>query len=281
MEVVAFVGPSGTGKSHRAIGVAFDNRCDAIIDDGLLIKGTKILAGTSAKNEDNRIQAVKRAIFTDDEHARIMREALAENNIRRLLVIGTSDNMVSKITTRLGLDVPSKTVYINQVANKSEIKRARYARLHDGKHIVPVPSVELKPHFTGYFANLPYNIFSTQRRHKKDADRSIVRPTFSFYGKLLIADTAIEDIIKIIAGKMQGVDKVTGIKVRRRSDNSKGIVIAIEVILCYGVQIFNITKQLQAKIKEKIEYMTAMQVKNVNVSIRSLSIHDTVKRKIV
>ena len=47
MEVVAFVGPSGTGKSHHAIGVAFDNRCDAIIDDGLLIKGTKILAGTS------------------------------------------------------------------------------------------------------------------------------------------------------------------------------------------------------------------------------------------
>ena len=42
MEVVAFVGPSGTGKSHRAIGVAHNNNCDAIIDDGLLIKGTKI-----------------------------------------------------------------------------------------------------------------------------------------------------------------------------------------------------------------------------------------------
>ena len=39
MEVVAFVGPSGTGKSHRAIGVAHNNNCDAIIDDGLLIKG--------------------------------------------------------------------------------------------------------------------------------------------------------------------------------------------------------------------------------------------------
>ena len=63
MEVVAFVGPSGTGKSHRAIGVAHNNNCDAIIDDGLLIKGTKILAGTSAKNETNRIQAVKRGNF--------------------------------------------------------------------------------------------------------------------------------------------------------------------------------------------------------------------------
>ena len=160
MEVVAFVGPSGTGKSHHAIGVAFDNRCDAIIDDGLLIKGTKILAGTSAKNEDNRIQAVKRAIFTNDDHAQVVREALAVSNIHRLLIIATSDNMINKIVGRLQLPKPVKTVYINEIASKAEIKKARYSRLHDGKHIVPVPTVELKPHFTGYFADLPYNIFS-------------------------------------------------------------------------------------------------------------------------
>ena len=271
VEVIAFVGPSGTGKSHRAIGVAVDNKCDAIIDDGLLIKGTRILAGTSAKNEENRIQAVKRAIFTDDEHARVVREALGKNNIRRLLIIATSDNMINKICKRLNLEGPAKTVYIHQIASKKEIKKARYSRLQEGKHIVPVPSVELKPHFTGYFADLPYNIFSKQRKEKKDADRSIVRPAFSFYGKLLIADTAIESIIEIIANKMLGVDKVTDVRIRRRTD-SKGITISLEVILFYGVQIFTITRQLQAKIKEKVEYMTAMQVKNVNVSIRSLSV---------
>lgn len=273
MEVVAFVYPSGTGKSHRAIGVAFDNRCDAIIDDGLLIKGTKILAGTSAKNEENRIQAVKRAIFTDDEHARAVREALKASGIKRLLIIATSDNMIKKIVSRLEISAPMKTVYISQIATKSEIKKARHSRLHDGKHIVPVPTVELKPHFTGYFADLPYNIFSRQRRQEKEADRSIVRPAFSFYGKLLIADGAIEDIIEIIGAKMDAVSKVTSIKVRRRSDNSKGIVIAVEVILFYGVKIFDVTHQLQAKIKEKVEYMTAMKVKNVNVSIRSLLVN--------
>ena len=180
--------------------------------------------------------------------------------------------MIKKIIGRLDLPEPTKTVYISQIATKQEIKKARYSRLHDGKHIVPVPSVELKPHFTGYFANLPYNIFSKHRKQEKDADRSIVRPAFSFYGKLLIADKAIEDIIMIIGKKMLGVVKITDIKVRRRSDNSKGIVIAIEVVLFYGVQIFEVTKQLQAKVKSKVEYMTAMQVKNVNVSIRSLSV---------
>ena len=272
MEVVAFVGPSGTGKSLHAIGVAFDNRCDAIIDDGLLIKGTKILAGTSAKNEDNRIQAVKRAIFTDEGHAQAVREALVTNNIHRLLIIATSDNMINKIIGRLKLDKPVKTVYINQIASKAEIKKARHARLQEGKHIVPVPTIELKPHFTGYFADLPYNIFSSQRKQEKDADRSIVRPSFSFYGKLLISDSALEDIIKIIGRKLEGVERITSIKVRRRSDNSKGIVISVEVVLYYGVKLFAVTKQFQAKIKEKIEYMTAMKVNNVNVSIRSLAV---------
>ncbi|EJW93849.1 protein containing DUF322, partial [gut metagenome] len=146
------------------------------------------------------------------------------------------------------------------------------------KHIVPVPSVELKPHFTGYFADLPYNIFSKHRRQEKEADRSIVRPAFSFYGKLLIADNAIEDIIKIIGKKSDGVERITDLSVRRRSDNSKGIVIYVEVVLYYGVKIFSVTRQLQAKIKEKVEYMTAMQVKNVNVSIRSLALRKPLQK---
>ena len=238
MEVVAFVGPSGTGKSHRAIGVAHNNNCDAIIDDGLLIKGTKILAGTSAKNETNRIQA---------------------------------DNMIQKIVLRLGLPKPEKTVYIQQIATKQEMKKAKQMRLKDGKHIVPVPTVELKPHFTGYFADLPYNLFSKERKHA-EPDRSIVRPAFSYYGKIFISDYAIQDIINIVAQKMLGIDKVNSIRVRRRSSNTKGIAIAVEVVLFYGVRVFEVTKVFQNKIKEKVEYMTAMQVKSVDVSVRSLSV---------
>ena len=274
MEVVAFVGPSGTGKSHRAIGVAFENKCDAIIDDGLLIKGTKILAGTSAKNEDNRVQAVKRAIFTDLEHARVVREALhnPDNDVQRLLIIATSDKMILKIVAKLEAPKPMRTVYISDIATKEEIKKARYSRLHDGKHIVPVPSVELKPHFTGYFADLPYNIFSKDRKQANVSDRSIVRPAFSFYGKLLVADDAIYDIVRLVADDTEGVAALRHARLRRRSDNSKGLVIRIEVVLYYGEKIQLITKRLQAHIKQKVEYMTAMTVKNVDVSVRSLQV---------
>ena len=144
MEVIAFVGPSGTGKSHHAIGVAFDNKCDAIIDDGLLIKGTKILAGTSAKNEQNRIQAVKRAIFTDKEHAAEVRKALATSGIKRLLIIATSDNMIGKITKKLELDPPVKTVYINEVASKAAVNMAA-ERMAAADTVRIIPAVAAGP----------------------------------------------------------------------------------------------------------------------------------------
>ena len=35
MEVIAFVGSSGTGKSHRALVVAHENNIECIIDDGI------------------------------------------------------------------------------------------------------------------------------------------------------------------------------------------------------------------------------------------------------
>lgn len=272
-EVIAFVGPSGTGKSHRALDVAFANKCNGIIDDGILIQGTKILAGFSAKNEDNRIQAVKRAIFVTDEHAQEVKAALQRSSIRRLLIIGTSDHMIGKICQRLELDMPIKTVYIQQVATKAEIKHAKFSRLQEGKHIVPVPSVELKPHFTGYFADLPYNLFG--KEHKENNERSIVRPNFSFYGKLLIADAVVKDIIMIILSKNTDIYKITDVRVRRRSDNTHGIVILVEVILYYGVEIFEVIKLSQKKIKEKLERMTGMQVKNVNMSVRSLAIRES------
>ena len=272
MEVIAFVGPSGSGKSHRAIGVAHQYHCDAIIDDGLLIQGSKILGGTSAKSEKNRVQAVKRAIFYEDRHASAVREALARSGIRRILIIATSDRMINKITARLVLPDPLKTIYITDIASKQEIKKAHESRLRYGKHIVPVPTVELKQHFSGFFANLPYNIFS-KNKHDRQESRSIVRPAFSYYGAILISDYVIDDIINLIVQRMVGVAKIHYIHVRRRTDN-KGLSVHVEVNLYYGVKVFEVSRLLQKKIKTKVESMTGMHVQRVNISVRSLELQN-------
>lgn len=52
--------------------------------------------------------------------------------------------MVAKIAENLGLPQISKTTYINEVATEEEMKTARHIRETEGKHVIPVPTFELK-----------------------------------------------------------------------------------------------------------------------------------------
>ena len=61
---------------------------------------------------------VKTAVFSDDKHVFDVSEALKENNVERLLILGTSDGMVAKIAKRLGLHGIDETVYIFRVNMK-------------------------------------------------------------------------------------------------------------------------------------------------------------------
>ena len=78
MEIYALVGRRGTGKSHHAQLLAHRYEIAYLLDDGLLIRGNQILAGRSAKRENTRYGAIKRALLHDDEHAGQLREMLHE-----------------------------------------------------------------------------------------------------------------------------------------------------------------------------------------------------------
>ena len=69
IKIVAFVGPSGTGKSHRAQMVAKNKGIEYIIDDAILINQNRLVAGTSAKRASTKIEAVKRALFSAEGQA--------------------------------------------------------------------------------------------------------------------------------------------------------------------------------------------------------------------
>ena len=76
--IIAFVGQSGTGKSTRAIAVARQNSIDYLIDDGLLINGGRIVAGTSAKKAPSKMESVRQALFVDPTRSQVMRRAIVE-----------------------------------------------------------------------------------------------------------------------------------------------------------------------------------------------------------
>lgn len=273
MEVVAFVGSSGTGKSHRALIIAHEHGIDTIIDDGLLIKDNKIIAGYSAKKEPSKIRAVKRAIFMDEKHADEVHQALEAVNPERILILGTSVNMVEKIVATLQLPQISKIIRIEEVATKAEIAKARESRMKEGKHIIPVPTIELKPHFKGYLID-PLQIFFKKSQHKQRrvGEKSIIRPIFSYYGNLSIADAAIAAIVDYVATSDLSITRSGQIIIKNSHDREKGISISMDVTVRYGKAIWEVVHNAQARIKEAVEYMTGMTVNEVNIEVKRLSV---------
>ncbi|MBP9484568.1 MAG: Asp23/Gls24 family envelope stress response protein [Negativicutes bacterium] len=269
MEVIALIGSSGTGKSHRATMVAEENQAEAIIDDGLLIIRGKIIAGTSAKREDSRIKAVKRAIFVDENHAKQIKIGLKEEQVQRLLILGTSKRMIERITEVLDIPPVSRWITITDIASEEEINKAQHLRNREGKHIVPVPAIELKPHFSGYLIDSLQVLFRRKFRHM--TDKSIVRPKFSYYGKLVIGDGAIEQLARYVAEKESGVVKASVSQISNHENPiEKTIQIRVQLSAKHGILLVPLCKVVRDNVKQEIEHMTGMTVQKVDVSIKNL-----------
>lgn len=87
IEVYAFVGPSGTGKSYRAQMVAGDKNIQYIIDDGLLIKDNQVIAGESAKKATTKVATVKHALFYEQEESKRIIDALKKERANNILIL--------------------------------------------------------------------------------------------------------------------------------------------------------------------------------------------------
>ena len=115
-----------------------------IIDDGILVKDNEIIAGSSAKKADTKIETVRRAIFIEEEQRKEMIKAIRKAKPESILILGTSDKMVREIAKNLELPEIQKIIRITDVATEEEIENARRSRVNEGKHVIPVPTFELK-----------------------------------------------------------------------------------------------------------------------------------------
>ncbi len=176
------VGKSGTGKSFKARQVARRFRIDLIIDDGLLIRGQKILAGRSAKREKGILSAIKTAVFANPDQIAEARKAIAEQSFTRILVICTSRKMLQRIVATLGLPPIQRVISIEEVSTREEISRALRIRADQGKHIIPVPAVEIKrsyPHI--FFESVKILLKGKKGLGRAEAEiveKTVVRPEY-------------------------------------------------------------------------------------------------------
>lgn len=273
--VYALVGESGTGKSFRAKLVAERYRLTAIIDDGLLISGDKILAGHSAKREKTYMGAVRVALFDNKEHRDEIARAIKKAHITRILLLGTSEKMVEKIAMRLQLPPPETIIHIQDIATREEIEKAIRSRQIEGKHVIPVPSIEIKRSYPQIFSDSiklffnRKNVFSKSLRNdSKIFEKSIVQPEFSKKGRIEISEAALSQMVMHCVAELNPEIKIKKMSIK---SDAHGYKLTITIDVPYGVQLTETVSNLQKYIIDKVEGFTGILIEEVSIIIDKIS----------
>ena len=269
----------GTGKSYRAQKIAYDNNIETIIDDGLLIKGSRVIEGVSAKTAKTKVQTVKAALFSTEKEQERIRNSIKKERVKSILILGTSDEMVKRIQENLKLPKIEKTIYIQDVSTKEEMEEAVRIRRTEGKHIVPVPTFEIKKDFSGILLD-PFQILKRGRKKNKKnkkenagVERSVIRPAFSYFGKYTIKDKVFKDIIRLVCDRIKGITEISTIRIDK-AQNSNDIEISMNMEIAYGYNIEEMAEEMKIQSKKELEYMTSVNISMVNVKIVKIEVDE-------
>ena len=270
--VFALVGASGTGKSFRAKLLAQKYDIGAIIDDGLLIQDDKILAGHSAKREKTFLAAVRAAVFDDKEHRDEIARALKKQNIRRLLILGTSEKMVRKIAARLQIPQPGKIIKIEDIATQDEIDFAIRSRRIEGKHVIPVPALEIKRSYPQiFYDSIRIKLFRKERpsgANMKVYEKSVVRPEFSKKGRVSISEAALTQMVMHCVSEFDPEIKIKKLTIKT---DAHGYKLVITTDVPFGTELAGKIHNLQKYVIENIERYTGILIESVNIIVDKIS----------
>ncbi|RID85435.1 hypothetical protein D1953_11525 [Peribacillus asahii] len=265
MEIFSLSGPSGTGKSTSALAFADQHKIPAIIDDGLLILHGQKIAGTSAKFEKNTVTAVRRAIFSDDLHAKEVQEALKIYVINKILIIGTSDKMTKLIAKRLELGDIDHYYYVEDIRSSSEIKMAQFIRKTEGKHIMPIPHKQVGQNFFKRLVYKGMDIFSPKK--EKIGETTIVRPDFH-KGYIRIEKKAFIDIIEHTCSNNPYIDHLDSIHVEVEGLPTANLNVSVVSPVSYHLP--NMLEQLQLEIQHNFLHHFNIEFASIDVHVSSV-----------
>lgn len=274
IEVYAFVGPAGTGKSQRATHVARQFGIDLIIDDGLVVSRGRIMAGKSAKSEINMVRAIRRAIFEYEQHRDEVIKYLETRAPCKLMILATSNAMIDKIVNKLGLNSPVKIINIADVASQDEIDAALRERREKKQHVVPVARTQIQRNFAGKLVSQIRDLFKGRDKTAGNAlsgdenKNTIVKPPFSFDGKVVISTDAILAMCRRLIETSEHVQNIHELELEPEDDSMD-----INMILDFKLgskSALEIARLLQRKIKMGLSYFTGMDVKKVNISVKEV-----------
>src|SRR6056297_223689 len=269
--VYALVGRSGTGKSFRAKLVAQKYGIDLLIDDGLLIRDQRIIAGTSAKREKIYLSAIKTALFAKDAHCNQVRHALAKERFKRVLILGTSEKMVYKIALRLKLPKPTRIINIEEIASREDIETAVLSRKNEGKHVIPVPTIEIH-------RNYPQFVYDSVKvllkrgvtllpKKEKVFEKTVVQPEFGRKGRVTISESALTQMVLHCVDEYDDTIAIHKVTV---TQEPRGYYLSLNIHVPFGVQLSGTIHALRDYIIESLEHYGGIHIRKVDIKVDKL-----------
>lgn len=271
--VYALVGKSGTGKSFHAKLLAEKLGAELIIDDGLLINNDKIIAGHSAKKEKTFLAAVRTALFDDKQSRDEAAKILLSNNFKKILILGTSEKMVNKIAERLQIMQPQKIITIEEIATPEDIETAMRSRHIEGKHVIPVPSFEVKKKYSHIFYDKLRLLFTNKKtlivgsEQSRMFEKSVVRPEFSKIASIEVSEKTLTEITLI---SLREYDKKIAVKSLVIKFIPEGYILDMTIDVPFGTQLTGKIHHLQKYLIETIEKYTGILILKLNIIIDEL-----------
>ena len=272
IKTYALIGESGTGKSFRAMLVAQKYGIEFIVDDGLLIRENRILAGHSAKKEKTFLSAVKAALFDNKERRKEVIKCLEAEKFHKILILGTSEKMVTKIASRLELPPPHRIIHIEDIASQEDIEKAIRTRKIEGKHVIPVPAIEVKHNYPQIFYKA-IRIFKIRRLQEilektpQLHEKSVVRPEYSKRGKVQISESALSQMVIHCVDEFNEQIFIKKISVK---DEKAGYRLVITIDVPFGLQLGGDMQELQQYIIDNIERYTGILIEEINIIINKI-----------
>ena len=270
MNVVGLCGRSGTGKSHHALAVAREMKIEAIVDDGLLIAGNRILAGRSAKAERTKMAAVRRAIFQDEAQAADVRSALAEMNPQSILILGTSHGMLEEIREALQLPEYAKILEIEELASPEDLQTARLLRDEEGTHVIPVARSEVRRLIPVALVDAFDSVFRSSRAEalRVSEQRTQVKPHFSENGTAMsVNPEMIRPLIeRAIEESSSGAFRLGQVALQTKP----GLIIVLDISAAPGALDILTLRTLQHNVRERVQGATGQNIQSVDVVIGAL-----------
>ncbi len=272
-KVYALYGRSGTGKSHRAVTLAYSYKIPVIIDDGLIIhQGTKVPGSKSGKEEKYKLGAIKRAIFNDPDYAREMRRKLWKLAPEKILIVGTSKSMIGRILSNLELPEPEEWISINKLTSLEERQMAKQER-NRGRHVVPLSPVEVLASFRVPLLER-LKLFSKEKGKKKKylGEQSVVKAKYHFLGRIYLTPQAVRDLTEKFLEHQSAVSSIKKINIKFDDTHKE---IHAQLVMYYGCNLKEVGTDIHQKLSSFMCQMSGIEDIRVKIDITGVDFQES------